>query len=147
MFFPHIIAEDLKSLKGISLGGKYEVFRDTKGGIDWLADMHLNLYVTSLFWWDADQLREICSRRTVSKWKGDVLSNIPGSVQLTADILGDWREEIVTYSNGELRIYSTVIPAADRRVCLLQDPLYRNDVTHRSMGYTHYPMTSYYLGK
>ena len=100
-----------------------------------------------LVWWDADQLREICSRRTVSKWKGDVLSNIPGSVQLTADILGDWREEIVTYSNGELRIYSTVIPAADRRVCLLQDPLYRNDVTHRSMGYTHYPMTSYYLGK
>jgi len=100
-----------------------------------------------LVWWDADQLREIFSRRTVSKWKGDVLSNIPGSVQLTADILGDWREEIVTYSNGELRIYSTVIPAADRRVCLLQDPLYRNDVTHRSMGYAHYPMTSYYLGK
>ena len=28
----------------------------------------------------------------------------------------------------------------------MQDPLYRNDVTHRSMGYPHYPMTSYYLG-
>jgi rhamnogalacturonan endolyase len=28
----------------------------------------------------------------------------------------------------------------------MQDPLYRNDVTHRSMGYPHVPMTSYYLG-
>lgn len=74
------------------------------------------------------------------------LTHLEGRWILTADILGDWREEIVIYTGGELRIYSTVIPAADRRVCLMQDPLYRNDVTHRSMGYPHYPMTSYYLG-
>ena len=49
---------------------------------------------------------------------------------------------------GELRIYSTTIPAADRRTCLMQDPLYRSDVAHRTMGYTDrmYPMLSYYLG-
>ena len=69
-----------------------------------------------------------------------------GSVQHVADIVGDWREEIVTFSNGELRIYSTSIPATDRRVSLMQDRLYRNDVTHRSMGYPHVPMTSYFLG-
>ena len=28
----------------------------------------------------------------------------------------------------------------------MQDRLYRNDVTHRSMGYPHVPMTSFYLG-
>lgn len=99
-----------------------------------------------LVWWDADLLREIYSRRRIYKWKGDVLGDVPGSVQQIADILGDWREEIVVYTGGELRIYSTVIPAADRRFCLMQDPLYRNDVTHRSMGYAHYPMTSFYLG-
>ncbi len=99
-----------------------------------------------LVWWDADLLREIYSRRGVTKWKGDILTNTPGSVQQIADIYGDWREEIITATRGELRIYSTIIPAADRRVCLMQDPLYRNDVTHRTMGYAHYPMTSYYLG-
>lgn len=99
-----------------------------------------------LVWWDADPVREILSRRQVSKWKGETLTEIPGWVQQIADITGDWREEIVTYTNGELRIYSTTIPATDRRICLMQDPLYRNDVTHRSMGYAHYPMTSYYLG-
>jgi rhamnogalacturonan endolyase len=99
-----------------------------------------------LVWWDADLLREIHAGGAVSKWKGATLAKTQGSVQLVADILGDWREEIVTNAGSELRIYSTAIPAADRRVTLMQDPLYRNDVTHRSMGYPHVPMTSYYLG-
>ncbi|MEO5821411.1 MAG: silent information regulator protein Sir2 [Vicinamibacteraceae bacterium] len=99
-----------------------------------------------LVWWDADPLRELHSRGHVSKWKGAELATTEGSVQHVADITGDWREEIVTFAGGALRIYATPIPAIDRRVCLMQDPLYRNDVTHRSMGYPHVPMTSYYLG-
>jgi rhamnogalacturonan endolyase len=101
---------------------------------------------SSLVWWDADLLREIVARGGISKWKGPPLTGIPGGPQQIADLLGDWREEVVVSSAGELRIYTTILPAADRRVCLMQDPLYRNDVTHRSMGYAHYPMTSTYLG-
>jgi rhamnogalacturonan endolyase len=77
---------------------------------------------------------------------GKEVGKTEGSVQQVADISGDWREEIVTFAGGELRIYTTPMPAADRRVTLMQDPLYRHDVTHRSMGYPHVPMTSYYLG-
>jgi rhamnogalacturonan endolyase len=101
-----------------------------------------------LVWWDADPLREIHSRGNIAKWKGNssTIGNTQGMVHHVADILGDWREEIITFTNGELRVYSTTIPAVDRRVCLMQDALYRNDVTHRSMGYAHVPMTSYYLG-
>jgi rhamnogalacturonan endolyase len=43
---------------------------------------------------------------------------------------------------GELRIYSTTIPAQDRRVCLMQDPIYRLDVCLQAMGYTQCPMTT-----
>ena len=96
--------------------------------------------------WDADDLRETHARGSVAKWKGAVLGQTQGSVQHVADIVGDWREEIVTVEQGELRIYSTSLPARHRRVSLMQDPLYRNDVAHRSMGYPHVPMTSYYLG-
>ncbi len=99
-----------------------------------------------LVWWDADPLRELHSRGRVAKWKGAELASTEGSVQHVADVLGDWREEIVTFADGALRIYATPIAATDRRVCLMQDPLYRNDVTHRSMGYPHVPMPSYYLG-
>jgi rhamnogalacturonan endolyase len=99
-----------------------------------------------LVFWDGDLLREIHSRGSIGKWRGPELARTEGSVQHVADILGDWREEIVTFANGALRIYATAIPATDRRVALMQDRLYRNDVTHRSMGYPHVPMTSFYLG-
>ena len=100
-----------------------------------------------LVWWDADPLREIERRGQVYKWQGPVLTdNIKGRARIWADILGDWREEIITYYGGELRIYTTVIPAADRRACLMQDPIYRFDVAFKAMGYDLVPMTSYYLG-
>jgi rhamnogalacturonan endolyase len=99
-----------------------------------------------LVWWDGDLLREILSRGQIAKWKGPTLGSVEGGVQHVADIEGDWREEIVTFVRGELRVYGTTIPASDRRVTLMQDGLYRNDVTHRSMGYPHVPQTSYYLG-
>jgi rhamnogalacturonan endolyase len=89
--------------------------------------------------------------RSVGKWQNGALvpitTGIQGGTYQVADILGDWREEIVTFVNGELRIYSTTIPAKDRRVSLIQDPVYRHDVTTRTMGYNHVPQVSYYLGE
>ena len=67
------------------------------------------------------------------------------AVIAVADVLGDWREEIITSRPGEMRIYTTTIPATDRRVCLMQDPLYRMDVVVAAMGYYQVPMTSYDL--
>ncbi len=100
-----------------------------------------------LVWWDADSLRELESKQEVSKWHGPVLTKgIEGKVLAWADILGDWREEIITSLPGELRIYTTVIPADQRRVCLMQDPIYRLDVALAAMGYLQPPMTSFFLG-
>ncbi len=114
-------------------------------------------------WWDADLLRETfigddnrwgasssSGNRSLSivKWKGETLTEgIEGDILLIADIIGDWREEVVTALNGELRIYTTNIPAKDRRVTLMQDGVYRNYVTHRSMGYPQSPVPSFYLGE
>lgn len=60
-YFPRQIAEDLHSLKGISLGDTIEVYRhphhlaDRKFTWNDMAISHLNIYVTSRYWWDADQ--------------------------------------------------------------------------------------------
>jgi rhamnogalacturonan endolyase len=84
---------------------------------------------------------------TVSKWKGPMLTEgIEGRHMLWGDIAGDWREEIVSFAQGEVRIYGTIIPATDRRVTLMQDPLYRSEVGLVVQGYTHVPVTSFYLG-
>ena len=56
VFFPHAIAADLRSLKGVSLGDYVEVYRaigDDKQ--DSMGVTHLNLYVTAKLWWNADQ--------------------------------------------------------------------------------------------
>ena len=110
------------------------------------------------FWmfWDGDLLREQCqgcrswfpSTFDIVKYKdGKITEGLEGKMVMVADICGDWREEVVTVLPGEIRIYSTTIPAIDRRVCLMQDMVYRIDVAHRSMGYDQSPVTSYYLGK
>ena len=62
-----------------------------------------------------------------------------GRIVAIADCLGDWREEIITTLDGEIRIYSTTVPATTRRVCLMQDRLYRTDVAMQTMGYFYPP--------
>ncbi|MDP6039336.1 MAG: dockerin type I domain-containing protein, partial [Candidatus Latescibacteria bacterium] len=97
-------------------------------------------------YWDADPQREIIWRRRISDYEGMTHEpQIEGGVIVVADIQGDWREEIITSVDGEIRLYTTTIPAVDRRPCLMTDPIYRIDVAHGSMGYTQVPMLTYDL--
>jgi len=97
-------------------------------------------------YWDADPQREILWRRRIQDYGGtEHEPQIEGRVIAVADILGDWREEIITSVDGEIRIYTTTIPAVDRRPCLMTDPIYRIDVAHAAMGYAQVPMLSYDL--
>jgi rhamnogalacturonan endolyase len=93
-------------------------------------------------WWDADLQRELVTG-AIADFDGSPLSErLLGSILLVADLVGDWREEILCASTGELRLYTTLLPATDRRLTLLADPLYRNGVALYSMGYPQVPLTS-----
>ena len=70
------------------------------------------------------------------------MDTLDGRIVAIADVLGDWREELILTINGELRIATTTVPSTSRHVTLMQDPLYRNDVAHASMGYFYPPNTS-----
>ncbi len=48
-------------------------------------------------------------------------------------------------AGGQQRGWTGWCPAADRRPCLMQDPIYRTDVLSASMGYLQVPMTGYDL--
>jgi rhamnogalacturonan endolyase len=96
---------------------------------------------TAVVYWDADVQRELLSGGQARKFRGGAYPpNLTGSVIAVADIMGDWREEIITSLPGELRIYVSTIPATDRRVTLLQDPTYRNALTDITSGYYSQPM-------
>jgi rhamnogalacturonan endolyase len=94
--------------------------------------------------WDADLQREIVMGDWIADFDGgrhEPRIEGKGTV-LVADILGDWREELIVTETGELRIYTTTIPAMDRRVTLMQDRGYRSDVAMTAMGYTVPPTPS-----
>jgi rhamnogalacturonan endolyase len=91
-------------------------------------------------YWDDSYVKPYLTKDgDIVKYKGVKLGQIEGKVIAIADILGDWREEIITSVPGELRIYTTTIPATRRNVWLMEDPIYRNDVSHVSMGYLYPP--------
>lgn len=86
-------------------------------------------------WWDADDLKEIASQKNVFKFKSDTLLKMEGKVILIADIVGDWREEIIVGLPGEIRIYTTNIPSDRRKTCLMQDRQYRTGIADPTSGY------------
>ena len=79
------------------------------------------------------------SGKTIYRWPREKVGEIEGRIVAIADCLGDWREEIITALDGEIRIYTTTVPATTRRVCLMQDRLYRTDVAMQTMGYFYPP--------
>jgi len=113
-------------------------------------------------WWDGDLLRELLDHETVTKYNWDekaidTVQHFDG-VQfnngsksnpcLQADILGDWREEVIVRNteSTELRIYTTTIPTEHRMVCLMQDIPYRLSVAYQNVGYNQPPETGFYIG-
>jgi rhamnogalacturonan endolyase len=89
-------------------------------------------------WWDADPQKEVVVSGAIRDWGDEAIQPIEGRVIAVVDCLGDHREEAITSLRGELRIYTTTIPASDRRVCLMQDRQYRLGVVAQTMGY-YYP--------
>ncbi|MES2923588.1 MAG: autotransporter-associated beta strand repeat-containing protein [Verrucomicrobiota bacterium] len=114
-------------------------------------------------WWDADPLRELLDSNKVDKWNwtngnSDRLLTMSGissnnstkaTPNLSADILGDWREEILlrTTDNTAMRIYTTINPATSRLYTLLHDPQYRVAVAWQNTGYNQPPHPGFFLGQ
>lgn len=93
-------------------------------------------------YWADGPLKMIAARGRIRAYRGAQLDHYEGRVVAVGDLLGDWREELVTSVAGELRIYSTTIPATTRRTCLLQDRAYRTDVALAAMGYLYPPQVA-----
>lgn len=113
--------------------------------------------INFLSWWDGDLSRELLNSNYIEKYKEGVIfraegaSSINGSKSnpnLSADILGDWREEFILRSddNQSLRVYTTTIPTEHRLYTLMQDPVYRLSVAWQNVAYNQPPHTGYYLG-
>ncbi|OLY92789.1 rhamnogalacturonan endolyase [Cnuella takakiae] len=110
-----------------------------------------------LVWWDGDKERELLDKTSIEKYGVGKLLTADGCTWnngtksnpvLSADILGDWREEVIFRSadNKELRIYSTTIPTPHAQYTLMHDLQYRQGVAAQNVGYNQPQHTSFYMG-
>lgn len=113
-------------------------------------------------WWDGDLLREMLDHERISKYDwttGRMVllkqftdcqfnNGTKSNPCLSADIIGDWREEVLTRTRNseELRLYVSTIPTDYRINCLMEDIPYRLGVATENVGYNQPPETGFYLG-
>ncbi|HEY5915586.1 MAG TPA: silent information regulator protein Sir2 [Verrucomicrobiae bacterium] len=94
-------------------------------------------------YWEDGASKDFVMKGIIYKWPREKVGAIQGQIIAIADCLGDWREEIITSVRGDIRIYTTTIPATSRRACLMQDRLYRTDVAMQTMGYFYPPQLAH----
>ncbi len=70
-----------------------------------------------------------------------------GTASLVADVLGDWREELLlrTADSSALRIFTNTEVTNHKLTTLMQDPQYRAEVARQNTTYNQPSYTSYYL--
>jgi rhamnogalacturonan endolyase len=117
-------------------------------------------------WWDGDLLRELLDGNKLDKWNylnnrsdrllslenfGNGASNNTTKANpcLTADLLGDWREEIILRdaNSDNLLIYTTTTPTDHKLYTLMHNPQYRVAVAWQNTAYNQPPWPDYYLGE
>jgi rhamnogalacturonan endolyase len=114
-------------------------------------------------WWDGRLLRNLLDKNRIMRWNwetgseetiltaDDCTSNnsTKATPCLSADILGDWREEVIwrTTDNKELRIYVSTCPTDYRIYTLMHDPVYRLGIAWQNVAYNQPPHTGFWLGE
>ncbi|MBN1517085.1 rhamnogalacturonan lyase [Candidatus Sumerlaeota bacterium] len=119
--------------------------------------------INFLIWWDADPLRELLDGNWIGKFAPGEEHNTrmllvaeecesnnwtKATPCLSADILGDWREEVIwrTKDNAHLRIYTTTDLTGMRLPTLMHDPIYRMSIAWQNVAYNQPPHTGFFLG-
>jgi rhamnogalacturonan endolyase len=108
-------------------------------------------------WWDGDLTRELLDANHIDKYGSGTLLTATGCSSnngtksnpcLQADILGDWREEVIwrTSDNSSLRIYTTNDITGYRITTLMHDHIYRMGIAWQNVAYNQPPHTGFYLG-
>ncbi len=116
-------------------------------------------------YWDGDLYDELLDGTRVSKWNPQrkrceemvdfrdlqPVSSCNGSKKtpsLSADILGDWREEVILWDRetaSDLVVFTTTLPTDYRIPTLMHDPLYRMSIVWQNVAYNQPPHLGFYL--
>jgi rhamnogalacturonan endolyase len=112
-------------------------------------------------YWDGDLQDELLDGVKITKWTGNGTTTLltgsgvsscnstKATPNLCADILGDWREEVILWTSadsGSIRIYITTTSTSHRLFTLMHDPVYRLGVAWQNTAYNQPPHLGFYIG-
>ena len=119
--------------------------------------------------WDGDEYEELLDNVYITKWdKGNTstlglgfnrnalsaygspssCNSTKATPNLTADLFGDWREEVILWNkndNSTINIYSSAYATNYRVPTLMHDHMYRMGVAWQNVAYNQPPHLGYYL--
>lgn len=122
-------------------------------------------------YWDGDVQEELLNAKNnapyLEKWNGTKANNLlinnqnvsyygnstscnstKGTPNLTADLFGDWREEMIFWNNKDsasINIFTTNVASSYRVPTLMHDHVYRMGVAWQNVAYNQPPHLGYYL--
>ena len=133
--------------------------RDIKGEVINPSTRGVSINMAS--WWDGDLSRELLDGTRISKYnpesgRAEVIFDCDECVRnngtkstpvLSADIVGDWREEIIlrTKDNKNLRIFSSPYDTNYRFHTFMEDPVYRISVATQNVAYNQPTQPGFYF--
>ena len=115
-------------------------------------------------YWDGDLQDELLDGVKIDKWNGNGTNRLitfsdysnaascnttKATPNLSADILGDWREEVILWDSetcSDLLLFTTTIPTEYKVPTLMHDHIYRMSVAWQNVAYNQPPHLGYYLG-
>jgi hypothetical protein len=105
-----------------------------------------------LIYWNAGELRSTMNGTGLPGVSTTGTSSCNGTKNtptLTADLLGDWREEAVLRESGNtaLRVYTTTNVTKRRIYTLMHDPTYRAQVSFEQSSYNQPPHVGFHIGQ
>lgn len=115
-------------------------------------------------YWDGDLQDELLDKSFIDDWDyvnhkpvrlldasqygGSSINGTKATPVISADILGDWREEVIFRGsdNASLLLFTTTIPTDYRLYTLMHDPVYRLGVAWQNVVYNQPPHLGFYIG-
>jgi len=113
-----------------------------------------------LVYWDGDETRELEDANHIDKYAAGKTTRLltaegmtsnngtKSTPTLTADLFGDWREEVIWRQTDSkaLRVYTTTALTTRRIYTLMHDPQYRMQVSSEQTAYNQPPHTGFHIG-
>ncbi len=109
-------------------------------------------------YWDGDLQDELLDGNVISKWNGNGTSTLvtlngnscngtKKTPNISADLLGDWREEVILHDGAaKLYLYTTTATTTHRLYTLMHDPMYRAGIASQQSSYNQPPHLGFFLG-